>query len=644
MSVLWDEEVVAVRKKSFSKISFLLLATLFLWIKTYIVYKTSFDIKIENFTQEFILFINPLSFLLLLFGFGLFLKEKNRNRFIFGASIFVTVLLLANMVFYRFFNDFLTIPVLFQTSNMGDLGSSITNLFLPTDILMFVDLVILYWLLRKPAFRTMSVLTKKEKSAYFLLVASVFFFNLGLAEAERPQLLTRSFDREMLVKNISVFNFHIYDAVLQSKTSAQRALADSDSLTEIENYVNANRKEPQEDLFGIAKDRNVILLSLESLQSFVINEQLNGEEITPFLNDLINESYYFENFYHQTGQGKTSDSEFLVDNSLYPLGRGAVFFTNSNNEYTATPEILKDYGYYSSIFHANNKSFWNRDLMYQAFGYDRFFDVNDYEVTEENSIGWGLKDIDFFEQSVQHMDELPQPFYTRLITLTNHFPFELGEEDRFIDEFDSNSKTLNQYIPTVRYMDESVKRFFEELKKTDVYENSIIILYGDHYGISENHNVAMEKFLGKEITPFESIQLQRVPFIVHIPGVTDKEPQTFTKVAGQIDIRPTIMSLLGIDASDQIQFGTDVFSEDKLSFTVLRDGSFITENNIYTKGFCYDKETGEPTDQSVCEPYMEKAKQELNYSDEVIYGDLLRFYGDNATEVNDTEAAESKEE
>jgi phosphoglycerol transferase MdoB-like AlkP superfamily enzyme len=378
----------------------------------------------------------------------------------------------------------------------------------------------------------------------------------------------------------------------------------------------------------------VILISLESLQSFLINEKLNGEEITPYLNDLIEESYYFENFYHQTGQGKTSDSEFIVDNSLYPLGRGAVYFTNSSNEYKATPEILKDYGYYSTIFHANNKSFWNRDIMYETLGYDRFFDVNSYDVTEENSIGWGLKDTDFFEQTVPLMDELPQPFYTRLITLTNHFPFELGEEDKLIDEFDSNSKTLNQYIPTVRYLDESIKHFFEKLKETDVYDNSIIVLYGDHYGISENHNAAMEKFLGKEITPFETIQLQRVPFIVHIPGVTDKNPQKFTKVAGQIDIKPTIMSLLGIDTSEQIQFGTDVFSDDKLSFTVLRDGSFITENNVYTRGVCYNKATGTETDQAVCDPFMEKAKQELSYSDEIIYGDLLRFYGNEEESVD----------
>ncbi|PAK36949.1 hypothetical protein CHH87_18355, partial [Bacillus licheniformis] len=532
------------RKSFFSKISFLLIATLLMWLKTYVVYKTSFNIKIENFMQEFILFINPLSFLLFIFGIGLFFKEKNRNRFIIGASIVLTFVLLANMIFYRFYNDFLTIPVLFQTNNMGDLGSSINSLFMPADLLLIVDIAILIWLYKRQPAKTGGKATRKERAAYYLFVAAVFFFNLGISETERPQLLTRSFDREVLVKNISLYNFHIYDGLIQSKQSAQRALADSNSLTEIENYVNANRTDTNKDLAGIAKGRNVILVSLESTQSFVVNQKLNGKEITPYLNDLIKKSYSFENFYHQTGQGKTADSEFIVDNSLYPLGRGAVFFTNAGNEYTAMPEILKNHGYYSSIFHANNKSFWNRDIMYETFKYDKFYDIKSYDVNEENSVGWGLKDKEFFEQTSELMKEMPQPFYTRLITLTNHFPFELDEEDKLIDEFDSKSRTLNRYFPTVRYQDEALKRFIEKLKEDGLYDNSVIVLYGDHYGISENHNEAMSQFLGREVTPFEEVQLQRVPLVIHIPGVTDKEPKTIDTVGGQIDIRPTILNLL----------------------------------------------------------------------------------------------------
>ncbi|MFP7694633.1 LTA synthase family protein [Bacillus subtilis] len=616
------------RKTFFSKISFMLIAILLMWLKTYAVYKTSFHIKIDNLTQEFILFINPLSFLLLIFGLSLFLKGKNRNRYIIAMSCLVTFVLLANMVFYRFYNDFLTIPVLFQTSNMGDLGSSIGTLLEPTDLLLAVDIAVLIWLhIRQKAFQSDIPSTKNERAAYFLFVASVYFFNLGLSEAERPQLLTRSFDREMLVKNISLFNFHIYDGVLQSKQSAQRALADSNSLTEIENYVTANAKDANKRLFGAAKGRNVILVSLESTQSFVINEKLNGEEITPFLNDFIKQSYNFNNVYHQTGQGKTSDSEFIVDNSLYPLGRGAVFFTNAGNQYMAAPEILKNSGYYSAVLHANNKSFWNRDLMYDSFGYDSFFDINSYDVTDENSVGWGLKDKEFFEQSSELMKNLPQPFYSRLITLTNHFPFDLDEEDQLIDEYDSSSQTLNKYFPTVRYQDEALKRFIEKLKEDGLYDNSVIVLYGDHYGISENHNEAMGQFLGKEITPFEEVQLQKVPLVIHIPGITDKKPQTIETVGGQIDIRPTLMNLLGIDTKDQIQFGNDLLSDEKLDFTVLRDGSFITDQVVYTDGACYDKETGKPLEETKqCEAFANKAKQELSLSDEIIYGDLLRFY------------------
>lgn len=598
-----------------------------LWLKTYIAYKTSFDIKIENFKQELILLINPLSFLMFVLGFGLFLKKKNQVRYVVISSFIISAILFANVVFYRFFNDFLTVPVLFQTSNMSDLGSSVSELLNLTDLLYFADFIILAIIMMfRPQALVYREHSQKNRRAFFLAAVAIAFFNLGLAETERPQLLTRTFDREMLVKNIGTYNYHIYDVFLQSKSSAQRALADGSELADIGNYARASYVAPADDMFGIAKGKNVILISMESTQNFVINEKVNGQEITPFLNDFIKESYYFNNFYHQTAQGKTSDSEFLVDNSLYPLSRGAVFFTHSGNKFAAAPEILNQNGYYTASLHANNKSFWNRDIMYDSFGYQRFYSLPDYEVTETNSVGWGMKDIDFFEQSIQHLKEMPEPYYAKFITLTNHFPFELGEEDQFIEPYTSGNKTVDNYFPTVRYTDEAIKNFIQKLKDEGIYEDSIIILYGDHYGISENHNKAMGEFLGTEVTPFVSTQLQRVPLIIHIPG---QEGKTISKVSGQIDIKPTILHLLGIDTRDDIDFGSDLFADDRQEFTVLRDGSFITKDYIYTRDTCYSKETAEPADAAACEPYIEKAKNELEYSDKIIYGDLLRFYEDS---------------
>ena len=184
-----------------------------------------------------------------------------------------------------------------------------------TDIFYFTDVAIIIIALKWLKIGDkVKLLNQHARRAYFVITAAILFLNLGLSEIERPQLLTRSFDREMLVKNIGPYNYHLYDIYIQSKSHAQRALADGSELVEVNNYVRSNQVDANEEMFGVAKDRNLIVVSMESLQSFVINNDMNGHEVTPFLNSLTQDkdTYYFSNFYHQTGLGKTSDSEFLT--------------------------------------------------------------------------------------------------------------------------------------------------------------------------------------------------------------------------------------------------------------------------------------------------------------------------------------------
>lgn len=110
---------------------------------------------------------------------------------------------------------------------------------------------------------------------------------LALAEVQQPKLLAHSFDREMLVKSIGLFQFHIYDTISQTVNISAKAFADEDSITAIKNYTEADYSKPDQSKFGLAKGRNVIFVTLESTQSFVLNEKVNGKEITPFMNDLI---------------------------------------------------------------------------------------------------------------------------------------------------------------------------------------------------------------------------------------------------------------------------------------------------------------------------------------------------------------------
>ncbi|CAN7234778.1 LTA synthase family protein [Rossellomorea arthrocnemi] len=601
--------------------NFFMLTLIFLIAKSYVVSRFVFNLEIENVMQELILFLANAGSIMLILSLVAIGKKETLKWKLLVTNILGTFILYFNVVYYRFFNDFITLPVLFQTDNASDLGESIISLMNPLDIFLIADFVLISYL-----FKYVKIVENKRKHYKFAFASAIILLlNIGLANIERPQLLTRSFDRQMLVKNLGVFNYHLYDGFLQAKTNMNRALADNSELAEVLNYTESIKRPVNEEMTGVAKGKNVFVISLESTQNFVINNKVDGKVITPFLNQLIRQedTYYFNNFYHQTGQGKTSDSEFLFENSLYGLPRGAAFFTHAQNEYNGLPSLLKEKGYTTSVFHANNKSFWNRDVMYKNLGYENYYSESYYEVNNENSIGWGLKDQSFYEQSIPYLKELSQPFYSKFITLTNHFPFSLEQEDESIPEWTSNDGTVNRYFTTVRYEDEALKQFFERLKEEGLYENSVFIIMGDHYGISQNHNEAMGQYLGKEITPFVNTQLQRVPMIVHIPGETNG--RTISNVSGQIDVKPTILNMLGIKPDEDIQFGSDLFTKDPDQFVVLRDGSFITDKYVYTDQKCYDKSTEKLTEQNACEPYIKQAEDQLKYSDQVVYGDLLRF-------------------
>ncbi|WHY84233.1 LTA synthase family protein [Neobacillus novalis] len=615
------------KKLNNSHITFFAIAVVLFWIKTYTAYQLEFKLGIDNSLQKFLLLINPLSSALFFFGIALLFKKRTKLVMII-INFFLSFLLYANIAYYRFFNDFITVPVLMQTkTNAGQLGDSALSLMSPFDILYFTDFLILI-ALALTVFKKVTVTNRKSFKIVLLFAITTFLFNLGLAEKDRPQLLSRSFDRNYLVKYLGAYNFTIYDAIQNIKSSSQRALADSSDITDVENYRKANYAAPNSEYFGKAKGMNVIYVSMESFQTFMIDYKLpDGQEATPFLNSLAhdNNTFYFENFYHQTGQGKTSDAEFLMENSLYPMGQGAVFVNKALNTFQAAPAILKGHGYNSAVFHGNIKTFWNRNVMYKALGYDQFFDSEYYSMSDENTKNYGMKDKPFFKESMPMLEGLKQPFYTKFISLSNHFPFAMDPGDTDFPAGDFGDTVVNQYFQSANYMDQAFEQFFNDLKADGLYDNTVIVMYGDHYGISENHNEAMAKVLGvDEITPEINTKLQRVPLFIHVPGVKGGVQK---QVGGEVDVRPTVLHLLGIDTKDYMEFGSDLLSKDHRNWTLFRNGDFVSSDVIQIKDKCYSSETGELLENAEsCKDISEKVNTELQMSDEIVYKDLLRFY------------------
>ncbi|MBB6445362.1 LTA synthase family protein [Bacillus benzoevorans] len=625
-------------------IGFFLLAVFLLWIKTYLIQLTQFDLGIENTLQKFLLFLNPLGSSLLFLGVALIFKGRRKYIWLIIIDFMMSFLLYANILYYRFFNDFITLPTIFQTQNFGDVSSSVGSLLEGYDFLFFADIILLIGLL---VFKIVKIevkdISRRKRAALISLALGISCLNLALAEADRPQLLTRGFDHRYVVKYLGTFNYTIYDAVQSTKASAQRVTADSNDITEVINFTHSNYAAPNPATFGIGKGMNVIYLHLESTQNFLINYKLNGEEVTPFLNSLTRDAntMYFDNFFHQTAQGKTADAEFMLENSLYGVSQGSAFTTKGLNTYQAAPAILDQQGYTTAVFHGNSGSFWNRNEIYKSFGYEKFFDSSYYEMKKEDLADYGLMDKPFYQQSIPLLESLPQPFMAKFIPVTNHYPYPIADELATIAPATTGDKSVDSYFQTARYADEALEQMFNYLKESGLYDHSIIIMYGDHYGISENHNKAMEQIMGKEITPFESTNLQRVPLFIRVPGMQGGISHEY---GGQIDVMPTLMHLLGIDTKNYVQLGTDLFSEDHDEVIPFRNGEFVSPTITAIDGKYYDTATGlqltvdQKEQLAIAKQFQEIVATKLALSDKVVNGDLLRFYTpENFTPVDRTE-------
>ena len=628
------------------RLGFFGLLVVLMWIKNMLAYTLDFHLSLENALQHFILIINPIATTLLLLSVGLYVRRKKPAYITMMVIYFImTALLFSNVVYYREFTDFITINTMLGAGKVASgLGESAIKLFRPYDILYWLDFILLVFALATKRIKMDETPVRARMAfAFSTLAVMIFSGNLFLAESDRPELLTRTFSRDYLVKYLGINAFTVYDGVQTYKTTQVRAQASATDMDEVAEYVKGHYAKPNDQYFGLAKGRNVIYIHLESTQQFLIDYKLKDEngvehEVMPFINSLYhsNSTFSFSNFFHQVKAGKTSDSETLFENSLFGLNQGALFTQlGGKNTFEAAPNILKQtQGYTSAVFHGNSGTFWNRNETYKRLGYDYFFDASYYNVTEDNSFQYGLNDKPFFQQSVKYLEHLQQPFYTKFIAVSNHYPYsQLSGDETGFPLAQTKDETINSYFSTANYMDTAVHEFFDYLKQSGLYDNSIIILYGDHYGISNARNKELAQLLGKDRetwSNFDNAQVQRVPYMIHIPGMN--KGKIIDTYGGQVDALPTLLHLLGVDTQNYIQLGQDLFSPDHKQLVAFRDGDFVTPNYTYYGGILYDNKTGE----EITEPSEELKKQidadkeavsdQLATSDKINNGDLLRFY------------------
>lgn len=538
--------------------------------------------SIKLFTYYYLINVNFIgclvsigSILILLFLFFALgtLKFKYKNVVFFVIYVGFSILMFADSMYFNYYNQTVSVKQLWQASNVAKVPNSFVATLIPASFILLVEVPLTFYLFCKYAgtwAEKVKITRKGIRRCRWVLVPVLLIVAINPLNVKA----VRKYN------SIEFFSNHLNDlfySVADNLTS--KAVSEHEVLDE----VNEVKETPKADTYqGLCKGKNLILIQVESLQNFVLGATYNGQELTPNLNALLQkDTIYFNNYYSNIGKGNTVDAEFTTLNSLYPVIDRECYSLYTTNTYNGLPWLMREEGYSTVAIHGYEGSFWNRENAYPYQGFEEFYSQED--LISDDIIGLGISDKSMFRQAVTILKNQKKPFFSFIITLTNHHPYVLPEELGTIELLEEDKgTTFGKYLETVAYTDAAIGQFIEELKEAGLYDDTVIALYGDHHGLNCNMNenfTTVSNFIGKK---YDYDEMFKVPLIIHIPGsgVID----TISTTGGQIDFLPTIANLYDFDIPQPYVLGRDLINSTSgfVAFTVyLFEGSFIKDDIMF---------------------------------------------------------------
>lgn len=604
-------KIKTLTNKTFNSTLVILVFIVITTLKTIMFYKHTLflDVPIQlELIIKTIIFVSSLFYILFIL--------KNRWRFSVGCviSFLVSILLFADELYYSYSSSVISIAQISNLQYTGEISKTLPYLLKPMQLLYFIDFIIIAIMLNAKYL----VIYKKKKEQIFVNIACLIVITIVVPSTIKVALLDISehqFNKRRQIEKGTIYAYHLLD--IEHNINLKR---NSKYKTKEELMIDYNELKSEYDnkysyfydARGIAKDKNVIVLQLEAIQQFVAFKKINGQEITPNLNEFLRENINFTNMYAQS-YTTTADSEFSAMNSIYPMENGMSFAQYYSNTYDDIFGIFKQADYTTTFIHGNEGTFWNRQNVYSNMSVDNIiFDDAFPEGTER--INEYIADEEVYKYIVEQMKQYDGKYFVNIVAASSHTGFGLDgiqnrEQKVNVDVGQYTGTLFGRYLEAVNYADYAFGILIDELKKADLYDDTVILIYGDHYGVSSTNEEMMD-FLKKCDHEYNNVELQinfaNVLCGMHIPGVSKKKIDT---PVSKIDIKPTLTEICGLE--EGFAFGVSMF----------KDKEFVCLNNevIITDKYCYDGdwhliETGELLDVSSLElEEQNKLNQYYNY-------------------------------
>lgn len=462
------------------------------------------------------------------------------------VMVLLDVLLVANLMYFRTYYSAIPASSYLEAGNLADFKASVT------DSLRWADIVLLLISIATAVIAFRYKTTKRQPltavlkwwaaplAGFALLLSGVNLCKGGFHKS------LRSVRQSAYLCSADAPIFSVFGCIWYDITDAAEPIT-PEKQAEIERWLASQPKHQPADSVT-EKRSNLLIVFAESLESWVLEKKVDGKEITPCLNSLLKEksTLYAPNVLTQVKGGRSIDAQLMICSGLLPLMSGTYSSLYYDNTFYTLQKAMRGLKHSRSYLLTIDKvSTWNQGAVARSFGTDTIISYHDFKMTEAFGTHKRIGDASFFQQCREKIErgEVWKPgesVYMQFVTYSGHAPFKLPDHLRTITFPASIPEKAADYMTTAHYTDKAIGDFVAYLKTLPQYKETIVVIVGDHEGLASYR----QELVGNPACRGLVSDKQLTPFIV----LNSPVGMRYDKFMGQIDIYPTLLNLMQLDA------------------------------------------------------------------------------------------------
>lgn len=456
------------------------------------------------------------------------------------------VLLVANLMYFRTYYSAIPASSYLEAGNLADFKASVTDSLRWADIvlpLITIATAVMAFRYKTTKRQPLTALLKwwaAPLAGFALLLTGVNLCKGGFHKS------LRSVRQSAYLCSADAPIFSVFGCIWYDITDAAEPIT-PEKQAEIERWLASQPKHQPADSVT-EKRSNLLIVFAESLESWVLEKKVDGKEITPCLNRLLKEksTLYAPNVLTQVKGGRSIDAQLMICSGLLPLMSGTYSSLYYDNTFYTLQKAMRGLKHSRSYLLTIDKvSTWNQGAVARSFGTDTIISYHDFKMTEAFGTHKRIGDASFFQQCREKIErgEVWKPsesVYMQFVTYSGHAPFKLPDHLRTITFPASIPEKAADYMTTAHYTDKAIGDFVAYLKTLPQYKETIVVIVGDHEGLASYR----QELVGNPACRGLVSDKQLTPFIV----LNSPVGMRYDKFMGQIDIYPTLLNLMQLDA------------------------------------------------------------------------------------------------